>query len=95
MTEKRSHLALLIKRYLEDQAALRESAGHLSGDGCLERTVEAMIGTPVETAEDALAVVDWLQNEVGVTILDLRGDFLYERAGAWLMKSLRSYVGRL
>ena len=91
-----SALASLVKRYFAEVDAFNTSPldddGHFHGDQPFDATLEEMIGVPAQTADDALAAIDWLKHDGEGCMIELGGDGLYGQVAGSLVDAVRDYL---
>ena len=94
-SETLSHLALMINRYQVESVAFNNHPGSMSDkdvDILMEktcmRTLRSMNGLPALTPEDALAAIDFIQEEA---IHPLQ-DNLFNRTIEGMLNALRAHV---
>jgi hypothetical protein len=72
-----------------DDAAEEMAYADALADETFDETMRKMVGVPVRTREDALAVLEWLVKDDAI---ELDEEYAFGRTAASLISALRSYL---
>ncbi len=95
--EEPGKLAALIRHYFAEVDAfnscpLLHDDEFFHGDQPFDVTLEEIIGVPAQSADDALAAMNWLKHDGEACMIELGGYSLYGQVAESLVNAVRDYL---